>query len=558
MAYHRVRYGTSSSGQYDFVFSRHSDREEAIYDDAGIAQIGTRHHVTMRGLLTGSTVEEFKAKLYEARGKLMTPRKALEIAWSSDNSTWYTTFAVDPNGDDIDWGPRPVSFDYDEIVGGLSAFVTYQVTAVRKDRWISNYTIPGAPISARVLSLVREQSYAVDEVGYTTRTISGTLVVSSPEVQVGRNADAWRKYCAPVLPKNFQRHVQHWDLSPDGRTLRFSIVDHEVEHTLPQPLAIGRAQWQARVRGMGGMADYALTGEFTAPPGTPKSEILKQIGNLALARFPTKDLIWDERSMREDVYGTNTVSFNFLAHGAAVIDNSGKGVNWLASFGKTPPGSNGTAHLPDAYGASGLKADSPVAYDINSGEDPRRTTSQQGTRSNLGDGGTERPRQGGGTLTFQTLSQEHQSAPYVAYSEIISYEVDNRIVCLPAKKYNVNPIVMQTGNPVVRVIQVGYATRHGKLSDMPRPPAFMYDKHRTRWKLESSSPEALAPEPLAVAGQYALTCRWRYVGVLAISISSDGFNRLEAPYPLDPRTSGQPAAGNKWGDLPEQIEKPSK
>src|SRR5262249_22216798 len=152
---------------------------------------------------------------------------------------------------------------------------------------------------------------------------------------------------------------------------------------------------------------------------------------------------------------------------------------WAESIGKPPPGSTGIAAASGPYGGDGLKsssgvvAPSPFAYDafgkVNAGASTRAglNTVGRGAGANRSGGVQSRvpPNNSAG------ITAAHVSAPYIAWHEEISYEINNHIVAFSPKSLKANTILQQPSAPTVHVIQAGYCIRDGALTDRPLPPA---------------------------------------------------------------------------------------
>lgn len=122
---------------------------------------------------------------------------------------------------DVRWGPKPQVISWTPIGAGNACEVEWQVTTCVPLCEMSPY-----PRFTGVMSINYSVSYALDEKGYTTRTISGHLLIA--QTRNGRNvpdsADRYRHLIAPRQPLGYHR-TYHWDTSADKSRLDFTITD---------------------------------------------------------------------------------------------------------------------------------------------------------------------------------------------------------------------------------------------------------------------------------------------------------------------------------------------
>jgi hypothetical protein len=144
------------------------------------------------------------------------------------------------------------------------------------------------------------------------------------------------------------------------------------------------------------------------------------------------------------------------------------------------------------------------------------------------------------------VSADHRDAPYIAYHEQVSFEINNRIAVFAPKKKGASAVQQQTGIPTLTIIQAGYAVRDGGRDSPPKPPRPFYGSSAT---LKVCFVSPASEEPLAVQGQQRRTVSWRYVAEKIGSIEN-GTNGLEWHFPKDVRTDDTPAS---MTDLPELV-----
>jgi len=146
--------------------------------------------------------------------------------------------------------------------------------------WVCRVAIANCAVSedlGRVLEFSTESKYSIDEKGLTVRTVTGSFVI--PNRLVGDVPQTWvdlyRQKIAVPLVKGFQRIRQEWNVSSDGTTLQFSIVDKQYESQIPLHGGIVEHDVNHRVRSSGPVVATQWTvtveGTFVVAPGTSKA-----------------------------------------------------------------------------------------------------------------------------------------------------------------------------------------------------------------------------------------------------------------------------------------------
>jgi hypothetical protein len=153
MGYYAYRYGNFSA-----KFARLNVSEDTIYESDGITQVGVRYNFTINGWITSSTIAGFQQSLQCTQSQLHTPRLALLIQWSPDGVTWTDLYNLSSTND-IDYGPKPGTFNITQISGGLAAFYSWSASSTVKTCYTN--CSPFSPPSS-VLSITRRWSYSID------------------------------------------------------------------------------------------------------------------------------------------------------------------------------------------------------------------------------------------------------------------------------------------------------------------------------------------------------------------------------------------------------------
>ncbi len=539
--YNRIRYLKTADCYVEFPYSRLRMSETPIMGNDGFTQEGVRYEFKVSGYVVGDDLGEFQGLLFKMRNVLAHPRGTFIVEWSEDNSTWQTYYSWE-KGDDINFGPKPGQLNITEFVGGLAAVYDWSIEISAKECYPSCSASPNS--TSNILSLSRSFTHTVDRNGFTTRRVTGTVVVTSAEALAIRGGDWWRELCLPILPINFHRDSQEFVVSRDQRTMDFSCVDKEQMWTLPKPVTSGQANYMVRQDGVGGLVTYSLSGRFEAPSTTSKRDILLAIADLVANRMTAEFVIWQSRSINEDVYG-NSVAFD-ISWTAAGVSEDGNVADY-SRFGAMPPGYNGgKAAMAGPYGSDGETATSGIIahglslYDAcqgGLGQLPNVTIKGADTRTSGEDPTTPRDDTGGGSGSEgQYPSSAHRSAPFIAYHERLCWVIDNHIVVFPSKKKGVKPVIQQTANPTCTLIQAGYASRQGTLDKIPTPAKPHYTTAEAT--MVKGNIEYRNPIPLAARNQFEQTVQWTYQMALndtAANGDSDMAVRLEIQAPTDPR-----------------------
>ncbi|MCU1656001.1 MAG: hypothetical protein JWO57_657 [Pseudonocardiales bacterium] len=543
---------TITYGGFTFDFNRMTVDQQPRYGDNGIDQTGIAYTFNVEGFLTAATTTAFLDILTKIQCYLNKPRLAFAVRWGETTAadTW---FSVDPSGDDIAWGPLPGEFKMQEIFAGRAIRYSWSLKVELKRCWDNSCSPFQRP--SDVLSISRKYEHQVGPDGLTARTVSGRLEVTANSVQAGKTADYYRYLCMLPVPAYFQRDAGlSFSTSADGRFMDFSYSETEKNWTLPAPITSGSARFRVAISQMGARADYTLSGTFNAPVSVSKSQILDQILQLLQNRFPLNDavgLVPTERSLEEDIYGSNSITFSFSAWSAA-----GAGADPLspqavyATFGNRPPNSNGAAQGVGAYGGdgqnvtSGVVAGAPAPYDScvppgTNGTQPGQpglgpTVTIPVITANNGQNNTGGP--GGNTTDISVvntgISDDHKAAPYVAYYEELSFEIDNGYAVFYPKVAGAAPVVQRTREPKVMIIQCGYAQRDALTAlDGPVMPPPFYDN--TKAILHRASPNTSTPVPVGASPYNRYKISWNYLMEWKLPLINTA--DIGIAYPDDPR-----------------------
>ena len=333
----------------------------------------------------------------------------------TDDSTLYF---VDSGLMDLNFGPRPV-VQVLEPIGSSRTFrlvwsvecalpvccVTYNEGGTGPTICLTPYALNSTYATNPITEFTYSMSWSIDEQGYTTRAIVGSVEVAGRLYSTLGNTEGddgsanlhshrisastmdvreWQRIlCQQTFGRlpGFTRDWQY-DLSRDHRRLDFRITD--TEYKTVNPYFPGILKCDAKVNLKAKMPfviwDYTISGSFTAMLGKPKYitwlafllVVRSRLGKMLLATKEFLDSVKDRIysgppnwfpvtiDLQEDIFG-NTCSFNFSYKVYAGLKNIIKGTDFYNQL----PGSwqtwNGAMpdHFYQGRGAAQLGAAGP-------------------------------------------------------------------------------------------------------------------------------------------------------------------------------------------------------
>jgi hypothetical protein len=277
--------------------------------------------------------------------------------------------------------------------------------------------------------------------------------------------------------------------------------------------------------------------------------VLTIIANRMSTASTVPMVVVTERSFTEDVYGANSITFRWVTK---TVGGNISGPNTVATllpgvttFGATPPNSSGVPYPIGVYGGdanlpSGVTSYPPIDYDncANSSAQNNQALPNSNTLQIPGSNGTSQP---GANVTQSPNngpSQTHIAAIFTAYNETVSYEIDNHLVVFYPKVQGAAPVVQQTANPSLRVIQAGYSRRYvpvgadSTLYPTPAPLAVLPGSNPLIL-VNSIQPET--PQPVGDGSTNLCGVHWRYVYEVTNPNFFDTTDDLPLTFPVDPR-----------------------
>ncbi len=220
--------GILSYNGYQFSPRSHiTVRSEIVYDDADRTTMYNRHVISVSEIVTPSSGQATTGdRMSDIRSRLSSAGKALIFRGKGFGIDLAVN--VDPSGvRDVAFGPKPRISTWEPIGHNQAAMMT----------WECEVNLPCCEeslLAQGLASLNFDMAFAIDERGFTTRTVSGSWTIAMTRAGgndrlIDKTADAFRNSINIDKPANFQRLSQNYQLSQDKRRMDFAIVDKEIE-----------------------------------------------------------------------------------------------------------------------------------------------------------------------------------------------------------------------------------------------------------------------------------------------------------------------------------------
>jgi hypothetical protein len=162
-----------------------------IYDAAGRTVVQTNLALTVKAKIIGGATQD--TSLDAIRAALERPGGQLTVT-----GLGFGTLAINTPGGkkDLAWGPKPQTLSWENVGAGRAANVVWQCE-------VALLGCLSAADSGQVMEFTWEATFAVDNGGYTTRTIAGSLRIPMTRQAVGDStlpdcADAYLEQYVPV------------------------------------------------------------------------------------------------------------------------------------------------------------------------------------------------------------------------------------------------------------------------------------------------------------------------------------------------------------------------
>lgn len=259
ITYNGVQFGGADSAyksyppQYDVV-------GVMIYDDAQRAVIGVEYTLTVKAIFYETTEGAMSANASAVQEKLSAVGKTLTIDGIG--------IGLD-DIQDIDWGPKPLSFAWQPF-----GEVAWECV------WVVKFRISKCASSASAANIWVAWNYNTtwqnDFEGQCTRTISGYVQIAgrrnNGNDQVAAVADEVRQQISVTIPEKFKRTNNVWRESDDKTRLDFVIVDEQLEgDPYPEGITLANGYCDANTIGPGfAKMDVGIGMTFKTAPGVAK------------------------------------------------------------------------------------------------------------------------------------------------------------------------------------------------------------------------------------------------------------------------------------------------
>ncbi|MFG0261526.1 MAG: hypothetical protein ACF788_03970 [Novipirellula sp. JB048] len=191
---------------------------------------------------------------------------------------------------DCENGPKPKSVNVQQIIGGRSLRVEFEIEICRKlcpsdfvdEKPIALGGIADETANPNVLSNRWYLDESKDDNWVTTRTMQGTLRVA--------NRDAWphamRYLCIPGLLKGYQRARQSFASDEAGLKLKYRIEDRQAHAAPPYPAIKWSGHHAESASGaMGLKTGFDFRIKLQGPPGCDKIALIGAAGKVACDRI---------------------------------------------------------------------------------------------------------------------------------------------------------------------------------------------------------------------------------------------------------------------------------
>ncbi|MCD0459103.1 hypothetical protein [Roseiconus lacunae] len=191
---------------------------------------------------------------------------------------------------DPDNGPKPIDVSVEQIFGGRTMRVSFEIEVCRvmcdgqgSGSIPAGYTageLIGRP--RQILSNRWSLSETRDENWALTRTLEGTLRVASKAIK----PHLMRYFVLPTLPRGFQRVSQTFATDPTDVVLKYSIQDRQADDAPPPPAIKWQGHYAEIGTGAGASKQLSeLTVRLEGPPKVNKQDLIAAAGRVVNARI---------------------------------------------------------------------------------------------------------------------------------------------------------------------------------------------------------------------------------------------------------------------------------
>ena len=210
--------------------------------------------------------------------KLLTPRKNLTITMGgvlvldvlpfTKNTKGYVSGA---NETDVKNGPRPISLDFDQVMGSTSIRATYTIEVCLSP---CEDKIPPVLASRWTVSEVMDEDF------FITRTFSGFVKKQSS----GHSSASYRWWMYPPLEPGFKRTNVTFDEHADHLGIDWQVTDRQVHTSPPWPCTKLEGS-QTETTGNGIVWHSEVRVRATGSPEASKRDMFAQCGRIIEMRI---------------------------------------------------------------------------------------------------------------------------------------------------------------------------------------------------------------------------------------------------------------------------------
>jgi hypothetical protein len=270
-------------------------KSQCVLDSAQRTIIYMRYLLTIRSVIYSAAGSTTDTSMDAIRRRLQSPGGDLLF-----EARGFGNFSINTNGArpirDVKWGPIPKELSWTPWGDANAAQIEWQVEVCIPECDAAKY-------EDAILEYCYRVEYMVDGDGFTTRRISGHLVIpqTRDDQRVRRfrhSADEFREKLQPLTPEGFRPLPKTFTLSEDKCRLDFTLADEQMGTAIPPPGCIRvDASMAAQTEKQGGFASYVYSLNATY-------DLVSGVDS-AIARGHFKQLVTQRRDIVQKAAGRN-------------------------------------------------------------------------------------------------------------------------------------------------------------------------------------------------------------------------------------------------------------
>lgn len=179
-------------------------------------------------------------------------------------------FVINTNTQDVQFGPRPKVIRWEPVGNNKAVRLVWAVEVTVADCSLTR-TADG-----RIAEFGYSIEYDISDTGLTMRTVTGFMTIvnrlksSTPSYTV----DRFREQIQVIVPYGFKRESQSYNISADGRTCQFTVVDQELETDHPYQPGMADQRATHSIRSTGNLVGHtwvvSLNASYRVAKGADK------------------------------------------------------------------------------------------------------------------------------------------------------------------------------------------------------------------------------------------------------------------------------------------------